>query len=1598
MANCINHKHPDVAKIAGELNVSPVVAAAKIGVWQEKNNIIDRFPTIEEIQKPQEVNYGLKSLEILSSNKAKQVFEKGSKNNWDLNKIEKLLDANNKNEIFNINDNLNSKSLKKDNTQSNIQLLFNSENLNSFKVNDVLNNIILQNSNNQTENFNKLLEKSKNILNNSNAKVEIDTLENMSKKYTDVDNSVAMLYDSDTNKIVISKEALERLNSEEIIQSFIHEVVHAITIKSLKSPQTFEEKEVKEFFEKAFDQYKYLASQRSNKKESYGFTNVEEFIAELYSNPEFQNEIKEVEGFWKELKDVIRRLLGLTKTLKNDELIDAVLLINKVEEYVENTNNSNFRGFSFEGGLSFDAMFIKFEDFAKDNEINPEIVTKINSLIDNSNFIKLSDDNKTYINTKTGKKYNRVTNYIIDSDKKENDLLTTASNLGNKVDSFVRDYFDNNLQSFESYNLSSKKELYLFKKQLDELSKIIKSNGEIVLAKNITLYNDELSLAGTIDLMTVDKKGNIKIYDIKSMKGNQLEDSYKNDTSVKYDSKKFGSSKREIHQKQLSLYRILLNNTNGLLADEIAVIPVELDYEVNDTTSKKVNLLNIIPVTPLSKVKDAYLNKEKTNRISVLKKVEGYNLETIEKQIENILNKAKDILDQNIAYYKSVSKSSKDKTKWNKFVGNFSTILESLESIEEGKELEAILLYIKSMKTNISNLKYSFENKDFTDEETIKVINNYSKYLDSFSIHKDIQVLLSNIKSDKKLNIDLKEFEDNLSIVIADYNLLKNEYTSYLRKALKLKLSNLKYLPELETMWVNKLKEEYKLSPKNISQKEWIAYSINNTYKDDINADIEQYLNQLINNPSFDISIANHYFNDSINTNSHLIQIFNQILNEIKEEINSKMREKEIELLNAFNKLSKEKNSTNPEVLYKNLLTTSPRGNLSLVINTEKLSETEKLVLKLFKEIQDQVDKVTFKKQSKIYKDKYIVNGKKIVDVYYELPSISKSDLERVLSGDIKGTIKDKWTDLTKIKTDDVEFRYKTDNEYNILYNVPIRYRGDIDKKDQSIDLFTVYRLEFLNGLNYKVKTKAENDLQTILDIAKTKEYYRTQGTKDFVKSVFNKRNQIALTKGEDSNTVKKLQSLLEQNIYDIGNHYAGKLGPIDINKAISFTNGLTASIGLNLNRFAATANVLNAKAQMFLETISKGTINKSNLVKAEALYAKELPNTMKDLGESVEKSFINQMNRMFDTFGFNQDSMNDFVKQGLLKSYANLGSLQFMHKGGEHWVQSVLTAAVLDSVKVMNAENKFIDKNGKVTTEQKAASLLDMLYIDKKDGLLKISEYVVYTTKSLSTKINEGGKEKINLLIKRKIFDCFGNYDKNTQPEAKRHWWGKLVLMFRGFYVEMLTRRTKGISNSFVSKDEIEKNPLKYKNYNYALQEYDEGTYTSLIRFVRHGIIPMLKQMKLDIMSKEWNKLSDLEKSNIKHSLAEITATLVLLPLIGILLGGLLDGDDDDEYIYFWMYQTRRLTTELAQFRNPSENIKMTRSPIPSMRIIEQSLDALSKTLNPFAWDERIESGPNKGDLKVQRAWEKLIPVLNQFDKKSEDLYNYQKAMFGGY
>lgn len=51
-------------------------------IWEQGDNILN-----QEVDLQNKVGYSLRAIEILNSDKAKQVFEKGRKANWDLNKI-----------------------------------------------------------------------------------------------------------------------------------------------------------------------------------------------------------------------------------------------------------------------------------------------------------------------------------------------------------------------------------------------------------------------------------------------------------------------------------------------------------------------------------------------------------------------------------------------------------------------------------------------------------------------------------------------------------------------------------------------------------------------------------------------------------------------------------------------------------------------------------------------------------------------------------------------------------------------------------------------------------------------------------------------------------------------------------------------------------------------------------------------------------------------------------------------------------------------------------------------------------------------------------------------------------------------------------------------------------------------------------------------------------------------------------------------------------------------------------------------------------------------------------------------------------------------
>lgn len=651
-----------------------------------------------------------------------------------------------------------------------------------------------------------------------------------------------------------------------------------------------------------------------------------------------------------------------------------------------------------------------------------------------------------------------------------------------------------------------------------------------------------------------------------------------------------------------------------------------------------------------------------------------------------------------------------------------------------------------------------------------------------------------------------------------------------------------------------------------------------------------------------------------------------------------------------------------------------------------KLSKVEKEVLSKFKDIMHSTNKDTYGMNSLISKPFFGTR-------YYKLPAINNTTLERTLEGNATGIIKDAWKDMTEVRLDDVGYEEKlVDAGGRPINKVKIQFRGNLEKRYQSLDLFTLMRLEARNGINFSEKDKAEGELSTIVSLAKNTDFYITNANKSPILGAFMKRNKKVTHKGENTNTYKKLQNLMESNIYDILHKNVGNIGKVDFNKVIGTANAWTGLIGMSLNEVSATVNVLNGSAQMFLETIAGNYITRKSLAKAEKVYFNDLKNNMKDISSPIKESFTNQVTDMFDTWGSISTSVKQgFIKNGLLKSNVNLQSLQFMQQSGEHWLQSTLTMAVLDNIKVFDKDNSYIDKKGnKVKTEKEAASLLDMLEKNDK-GKLEINDKVQYTTHSQGVEFNKGGKELVMQLVKKKISDTMGMYDSNLQPEAMRHWYGKVFGMYRKYLIPLGLARFRGTMYVNRKQEDLESHELFF---NEALQEFETGTYTETARYLITSVLPAIKKMQYKLLSEDWKNLSDTQKGQIKKAITELSISFILLPALMALLEAMKGDDDDNELIYFLLLSTRRLQSELTSYNDVNEQWRLIQSPIPSMRVLEGASNLLYRVVNPFSWDDKYESGPNTDMFKIQRNVEQLIPILNNRNSTYKQKLQYVENM----
>lgn len=1299
--------------------------------------------------------------------------------------------------FINSEQDIDPESLKKDN--NNQDTLFGNKNVTVLLADEVLTNLIQSDVFEKSKHTSFFLEKAMNLLKKSGSKLKLVTQESNKEIFDSFDSNSVMKYDSISNTIYVTDSSLNTFNSETIASAFIHEVVHSTTVKAYFAAKTFEEKDFKEFIQKAYNQYKFLATKRDSKGNlSYGFTNEIEFIAEIFSNPEFVKEIESIEKSWlANFIDYIRRIFDMSKNVLNDELIKSAVLFSRVNEAA--TKDAS----RWKGTLVYDPRYDIYKDDLFKKVERPEnsiLEDKINMLLDNQLNNIDSIIKRASSSNRSGTKNEKFINEI----KK----LNTVINETLKTDKLQA------INQYTDFMIS----------QIQHVYNLIKSSSNTSDLEKLGVIERYKSYLGASDLLK------------------PIMDTL-NDTRVK-----------------------------GLTEDEKNII-----NEIQDK------------LTAISGAHDQVKSNFRTHTTQALRKElkSSYYSEKAVQEFREEIGK------------QYPANSSLSKKEWI----NEQIVLRQDELDERiEKDINNVL---DGLSTDI----------DGFDTKLLTVVNTKSRL---------IQIVMKVI-SKMKSKIDL---------MVRD-----NDF-------------------KLDKLYQDLMAEKGK-------------YDITNLY--DTSKDGEVYLKG-----EYSVEFREKYINE-----------YSKLLDEVNvlKEKHRKAGFQDIEI-NQFadvNDIYRKLAAWRKENIVKIGNREMPHSKYKNKLN---FSKAEQAIYNEFLNLARQSEHIFGVGNSLIKTSSGAV--------YYTLPYATVSTLERVTSGrlNIKDTVKQKISNFTDWKIDEidhVENMYRQDGTR--IHNIPVMYRNNVSKikdankykeliKEQSFDLLTLMRLEHYNQTNFDIKSQNEVILNAFIDISRDKKYLKTQpGTNNLVSNLFGIKTKYVTFEGVESNEYKRLQTVINQSLYNIFHEESFKIAGKDVNKLVQSVNRYTSFLGMTVNYFNAPVNVINAEFQTFLLKIGKD-IDSGKLIEAHQVYANDLPNILADTGRPTKYSKVNQLNLLTDVFGGLTHEQNDFIKNTLLKGIADPNVLQVMQNGGEHMVQSVLNIALLKSIKVMNDKGQYVDKEGKVAFGKDIASIFDMTEEHPDTRQIQFNDKFTYTDKSSATEWNKGGLENVRLFIKKKLFDTMGEYDKNFRTEIQQQWWGQLLMMYKKFIIPLGIARYRGINKGFAKKEDISDED---RHWNESLQKYEEGFYTTTFRFITRGFAENLVKLKFDLISKNWNELTDYEKSNIKKGIVEMGSLMLLQTIIVPLLVGLARGagDDDNELMYLAM-MARKVEQELSFYTDPNDAYKVTKNPVASMNLIEDLLNVAKFTISPSLWFSETREGGSRAYKVLEQI---AIPTAVRPERNSKTI-----------
>lgn len=564
------------------------------------------------------------------------------------------------------------------------------------------------------------------------------------------------------------------------------------------------------------------------------------------------------------------------------------------------------------------------------------------------------------------------------------------------------------------------------------------------------------------------------------------------------------------------------------------------------------------------------------------------------------------------------------------------------------------------------------------------------------------------------------------------------------------------------------------------------------------------------------------------------------------------------------------------------------------------------------------------------------------------LPSIAKTNIDRLVENGAINYVKYKWQDIYKVTEKDMQSYGESVEGLKVI---PVLYTNSMPADDVSVDLLSSVLLFDQASLRYEAATNTVALGEAALESVKIAPPVKTDSKGMRVISEAAKKAGIKgwdkyVKKHDQNNVAALLEAFIDTQIFGIHSipsnvTIGGKT--IEMNKLANSLMGFGAFTQIGGNPILSAANSLQANVQVAIEAVAAEYFDMGEFGWAKWEYDTHIPDYVRDFTEPVNKSLIGQLVDIYDPMQGNYtDRYGRRVTQSMWKKLWSTDTWFFLQNQGEHAIQVQTMLAMLKRTKVKQIVDGQVKEIPLIEAYEKGA-----------DGIIKLKPGI-----KLEGLVSDNGLVSLDVqntlhALNKRMHGVYNSFDKVA---IEKYWWGKLIMMYRKFLVPGLKKRFK----SFGIDQE--------------LGNVTEGHFNTFFRIATTQTRDMFKQLSPFGES----NLTDLEKKNLTKAATEM-GVMLSTGLLILLLKALSEGaDDEDKKLYsYGLLMTMRLNSDMSAFLIPGDprflflpnlvsTFRSLKYPSASQTVIEKFIRLLGQFTDMTAVYERKTGAFEKGDSKL--------------------------------